>query len=88
MRIGIYAEAPSANGGVFRNTMTFLSMLQGLDLDDEFVVLHRRQTDVPIDALRGERWSDAVVPTPLMDHVRDLGVGLIGEERARGGAGA
>src|SRR5712691_4897064 len=83
MRIGIYAQAPSANGGVFRYTMTFLDMLQGLDLEDEFVVLHRRSTDVPIHALVGKRWSDAVLPTRLTDLVRELGVGLVGEERAR-----
>jgi len=83
MRIGIYSQAPSANGGVFRYTMTFLAMLRGLALEDEFVVLHRRQTDVPIGTLLGDRWSDAVIPTRVIDLVRELGVAAAGEERAR-----
>ena len=83
MRIGIYAQAPSSNGGVFRYTMTLLEMLRGLDLDDEFVVLHRRRTDVPVRAIVGGQWSSAIVPTRLMDAVRDAGLAMVGDELAR-----
>jgi glycosyltransferase involved in cell wall biosynthesis len=83
MRVGIYAQAPSSSGGVFRYTMTFLEMLRSLDLDDEFVVLHRRKTDVPVGALVGGRWSSAIIPRRGMDIVRELGVGLVGDELAR-----
>src|SRR5436309_626454 len=83
MRIGIYSQAPSTNGGVFRYAMTFLTMLRGLEQDDEFVVLHRRQTDIPFATLLGDKWSHAVVPTRVMDLVRELGVAAAGEERAR-----
>lgn len=83
MRIGIYAQAPSSNGGVFRYTTTLLEMLRGLDLDDEFVVLHRRRTDLPVGALVGGKWSDQIVPTRIVDWLRDLGVAFVGEERAR-----
>ena len=83
MRIGIYAEAPSANGGVFRYTMTFLEMLRSLGGDDEFVVLHQRRTDVPVRTLVGGRWSSATLPTRVMEMVRRTGVALVGEELAR-----
>jgi glycosyltransferase involved in cell wall biosynthesis len=83
MRIGIYAQAPSSNGGVFRYTTTFLEMLRGLDLDDEFVVLHRRRTDLAVGALVGGKWSHQIVPTRVMDLLRDFGVVVVGEERAR-----
>src|SRR2546426_5656901 len=83
MRIGIYAHAPSHSGGVFRYTMTFLEMLRALDLDDEFVVLHRRGTDVPVDALVGGRWSNAMMPSRVMDLVREVGVRVVGEHLAR-----
>jgi glycosyltransferase involved in cell wall biosynthesis len=83
MRIGIYAEAPSANGGVFRYTMTFLEMLRLLDLDDEFVVLHRRRTNVPVRSIVGGRWSSAVMPARPMDLVREMGVAIAGDELAR-----
>lgn len=83
MRIGIYAEAPSSSGGVFRYTMTFLEMLRALDLDDEFVVLHGRKTDVPVGTLVGGTWSSATIPSRLMKIVRDVGVGLVGEDLAR-----
>jgi glycosyltransferase involved in cell wall biosynthesis len=83
MRIGIYAQAPSANGGVFRYTLTFLEMLRALELDDEFAVLHRRRTDVPLRALVGGRWSSAILPSGVMDVVRELGVWVAGEQMAR-----
>ena len=83
MRIGVYAEAPSSNGGVFRYTMTLLEMLRALDLDDEFVVLHGRRTDVPVQDLVGGRWSSATLPASLMDRVRAAGVALVGEQVAR-----
>src|SRR5438034_1257507 len=83
MRIGIYADAPRSNGGVFRYTMTLLEMLRVLDVDDEFVVLHWRRTDVPVNALTGGRWSSAMMPSSVMDVVRDVGVRVIGEDLAR-----
>src|SRR2546425_11845895 len=83
MRIGIYAEAPSSNGGVFRYTMTFLEMLRALATNDDFGILHRRRTDLPVSTLVGRNWSDEILPTGLMDWVRDLGVRVVGEEGAR-----
>jgi len=83
MRIGVYALAKSSNGGVFRYTMTLLHALRALDLDDDFVVLHRRKTDVPLRALVGGRWSHAVMGSRLLDIVREIGVGALGEFLAR-----
>ena len=83
MRIGIYAQAPSSNGGVFRYTMTFLEMLRCLDVDDDFVVLHRRRTDLVVSGFVGGNWSHQVVPTRMLDLLRDFGVAVVGEERAR-----
>jgi glycosyltransferase involved in cell wall biosynthesis len=83
MRIGIYAQAPSSNGGVFRYTMTFLEMLRGIALDDEFVVLHRRKTDVPVGSIVGGRWSSAIMPTRPMEAMRELGIALVGDTIAR-----
>src|ERR1043166_3415142 len=83
MRIGIYAHAPAFNGGVFRYAMTFLEMLRALELDDEFVVLHRRGTDVPERTMAGGRWSGAMLPTRPMDVVRDVALAVVGEQAAR-----
>src|SRR5947207_7825794 len=83
MRIGIYAQAPSSNGCVFRYTMTFLEMLRCLDVDDDFVVLHRRRTDLVVSGFVGGNWSHQVVPTRMLDLLRDFGVAVVGEERAR-----
>lgn len=83
MRIGIYADASSSNGGVFRYTMTQMEMLRSLDLDDEFVVLHGRRTDVPARMLAGPKWSGAILPTWPMDVVRNAGVSIVGEHVAR-----
>ncbi len=83
MRIGIYTQTPSSDGGVFRYTMTLLEMLRGLELDDEFVVLHRRRTDVPVSTMVGGQWSSTVLPTRPMDAVREWGVTIVGEQAAR-----
>ncbi len=83
MRIGIYAEVRSQQGGTFRYTVTFLEMLRALDLDDEFVVLHRRKTDLPMTALIGGAWSQATLPSGVMDVVQDMGVAIVGEQFAR-----
>src|SRR5881296_3651067 len=83
MRIGIYAQVRSRQGGVFRYTVTLLEMLRALDLDDEFVVLHRRKTDVPMGALIRGGWSEARLPSGVMDVVQDVGVGIVGEQLAR-----
>src|SRR5512143_749136 len=83
MRIGIYAQAPSSDGGVFRYTMTLLEMLHGVKSDDEIIVLHRRRTDVPVGSLVGGNWSDASMADSITDKVRELGVGLIGYGLAR-----
>jgi glycosyltransferase involved in cell wall biosynthesis len=83
MRVGIYAQAPSSDGGVFRYTMTLLEMLRALNSDEEFVVLHRRKTDVPVGALVGSKWSNASMAETMMDMVRELGVGLVGDGLAR-----
>ena len=82
-RLGIYAEAPSANGGVFRYTMTMLEMLRALDLDDDVVILHGRRSDVPVRLLVGGRWSSAVLPTRPAELVREAGVAIVGEQAAR-----
>jgi glycosyltransferase involved in cell wall biosynthesis len=63
--------------------MTLLDMLRRLELDDEFVVLHRRRTDVPVRTLVGGRWSSAILPVRPMDVVREVGVAITGDEIAR-----
>ncbi|HEX9605742.1 MAG TPA: glycosyltransferase family 1 protein [Gemmatimonadaceae bacterium] len=83
MRIGIYARVRSEQGGVFRYTVTFLEMLRALDLEDEVVLLHRRKADLPMSDLIGGAWSEARLPSGLMDVLQDVGVALVGEQLAR-----
>ena len=83
MRIGIYAHASRSSGGIFPYMMTLVEMLRALESQDEFVLLHRSRTDVPVPSIVGGRWSSAIMPTRPMEVVRELGVAIAGEQVAR-----
>ena len=83
MRVGIYAQVRNSDGGVFRYTMTLLEMLRAVKSDDEFLLLHRRKTDLPVDALVGGNCVSARMHDTVTDKVRELGLRLAGASLAR-----